>query len=362
MMFKHRTCVFMTVMVALAVLAGCSDDDPPTTPEPTTGTIVIEAPGFDAPMWILSGPDGYQLAGDGEREIADLEPGGYAIDWRTDQACLPPADMIGQLVAGETLTFSGVYAMPGTVRIEIEPWHLNVNWTLTGPVGFEQSGQDDWSSSWCRPGEYQVQWTMPGTWEVVSVESGPLVLAEEGEIVFRAEFSLPPTPLEPPTTPDNVMHNFVVTYGEERLEEFGEVLSEDFQFILKDHGSIIDYDEMMAITELMMTGQAGYGGIAFEGIEVNRLVGLEVWTETPAEDPDFGAFEGSYDRPYDVSFDFPVLGQSLTYQVRGLVVFYVMNEGTVDEPVYRIIGCTDNTNGLKATEASSWSAILTLFN
>ena len=74
------------------------------------GTITITPlpDGLDAP-WLLTGPDGYSLAGSGAETVEFLDPGDYTLDWGDLNLWSPPETSTQTLVAGGTLDFEGEY-------------------------------------------------------------------------------------------------------------------------------------------------------------------------------------------------------------------------------------------------------------
>jgi hypothetical protein len=109
----------LLALFSLPFFTGCDGDDP-VVPE-TVGTCVIDLDpdAIDAP-WFLLGPDSYQASGNGDAVLSDLNPGEYYVSFGPVAGWIPPPSTDATLVAGETLTFTGVYVeepglpFPGT--------------------------------------------------------------------------------------------------------------------------------------------------------------------------------------------------------------------------------------------------------
>lgn len=142
-------------------------------------------------------------------------------------------------------------------------------------------------------------------------------------------------------TLEQLIANFKTAYNERNIDYYQIVLSENYKFVAKDNAGDYNYTEDVEIHRKMFNGETGVGQIAIEDVSVISLVGVESWQETPSNDPHFGTAGESWFRPFDVAIDFSISGQSLTYQVRGLVIFYASREGEV----FKLLGQTDNTNG-----------------
>ena len=157
---------------------------------------------------------------------------------------------------------------------------------------------------------------------------------------------VPPAPELPPAVSANqLVANFETAYNERNIEYYREVMSEDYKFISVDGENDYDYATDISIHERMFNEVAGEGGIVFDDISVISINGVEVWQPIQSNDQHFGSFADGYYRPYDVSIDFNVAGQSLTYQVRGLVIFYVTTAMVDGEEIYYLLGQSDNTVG-----------------
>ncbi|MBD3222833.1 hypothetical protein GF314_16520 [bacterium] len=151
-----------------------------------------------------------------------------------------------------------------------------------------------------------------------------------------------------PDTADKLVANFDRYYSERNLERYREVLSDDYRFIAQD-GSEYNFDREIDVANKMFNEIEGQDGIAFSDITVEYLQPQGTWQPTPEDDPYFGGFSGSLKRPYDVFISFKVSGQALTYEVKGLVVFYVTKrEVEVDGAMvdmYELLGQQDETQG-----------------
>ena len=101
----------LTVVMAAVFLAGCSDDNGPTKPTKTTGTLEIEPVphGIDAP-WEISGPGGFSQTGRGDTIFTDMTAGDYELIWgEVSDYWTCPDPETKTLVANATVTFKGSY-------------------------------------------------------------------------------------------------------------------------------------------------------------------------------------------------------------------------------------------------------------
>jgi formylglycine-generating enzyme required for sulfatase activity len=91
------------------ILAGCGDDDGPTTPE-DKGTISIDqTPNILAGAgWSLVGPQ--NKTGSGDTTLTDMPTGTYTLTWDAVNGYGTPSGGTKTLASGETITFSGTYA------------------------------------------------------------------------------------------------------------------------------------------------------------------------------------------------------------------------------------------------------------
>lgn len=161
-----------------------------------------------------------------------------------------------------------------------------------------------------------------------------------------------PDPPAPPviecttaTSPDEAMAAFKTAYEGRSLDCYRELLSESYLFIPQDDQASYGYDIEIDIARKMFEGLEGENGFVIQDITIDLLDPQGVWTETPANDPNFGGLADSQYRNYIVDIKFAISGQNLILRVEGPVLYYVTNEGTEDEPDFKILGMVDATLG-----------------
>jgi len=147
-----------------------------------------------------------------------------------------------------------------------------------------------------------------------------------------------------PDTANKLVENFSIVYSDRNLDEYRKVLSEDYRFIAQD-GEEYNYDREISVADKMFNEVQGQDGIAFSDIQVEYLQPQGTWQPTPDDDPYFGGSSGSLYRPYDVFISFKVAGVALTYEVKGLVVFYVTSREVDGRERYELLGQQDSTQG-----------------
>jgi hypothetical protein len=168
-----------------------------------------------------------------------------------------------------------------------------------------------------------------------------------------------PPPPTGPTTPDEVMTAFLLTYGEGDLAGYEDLLDEDFRFVCGD-GSMVDRATELALTAPLFAGEAGEGGFAFSDVTIEYLQPQGLWEQVEAADPYFGDLDGVLRRAYDVFLSFRVDGQALIYQVQGLVIFYTRADG---DGFFWLVGIHELSDVVgKATEQHGWCEIRHLFD
>jgi uncharacterized protein (TIGR02145 family) len=147
-----------------------------------SGTIVIdpEPDALNAP-WSLVGPCSYSESGNGDQTLNDLNPGDYTITWEDVTGWITPSAEMKTLAAGATVTFSGTYVeepSTGTIVIDPEPDALNAPWSLSGPSGYNNSGNGDQTLNNLNPGDYTITWEDVTGWITPSGEIQTLVANE----------------------------------------------------------------------------------------------------------------------------------------------------------------------------------------
>lgn len=174
----------------LTLVAGCSDDDP-TDPVPETGKVQIDPnpDTLDAP-WSLTDPADEVTSDNGDATLFELEPGSYTIAWGDVAGWFTPAVETLELVAGETITFTGTYEEDiayGTVVIDAEPDGINAPWLLTGPEDYRNSSSGDLTLTELRPGGYEIVWGDVTGWTAPSGEVR--LLADNGIVTFQGVYT-----------------------------------------------------------------------------------------------------------------------------------------------------------------------------
>ncbi len=102
--------LFLLPLLALAIIAGCSDDDP-TGPTILANSVVIKANPDDVDFpWRLNLPDGGFVIGAGDSTFLQMSSGTYSIQWRSKSGYINvPADETKILTSGSFISFSGTY-------------------------------------------------------------------------------------------------------------------------------------------------------------------------------------------------------------------------------------------------------------
>jgi len=166
------------------------------------GTIQIFQTPADLPAagWSLTGPLGFAETGSGNATLTRVPVGDYTLSWAEVVAYTTPPDSTQTLEADGVITFSGTYEVAlGTIVINQTPDGLpGASWTLSGPLGYEETGSGDASLPYLPVGLYTLTWgavsgylkppaltlgvamnaatTFPGTY----VQVGNFVLCEGG--------------------------------------------------------------------------------------------------------------------------------------------------------------------------------------
>ncbi len=155
----------------------------------------------------------------------------------------------------------------------------------------------------------------------------------------------PPVEFEPAESPDQVMEKFVEIYGDKNLDFYRRLLSTNYLFIPQDDAGSYNFDTEIDIVDKMFNEIAGSNGFVISDIDVVQMDPQGVWTETPANDPNFGGLSGSQYRTYIVQIDFNISGQNLVLRVQGPVIYYVRAEQEEDQQVFKLLGMVDATYG-----------------
>ena len=158
--------------------------------ETDPGTIVIDpSPNNLNANWTLTGPNGYYNNDNGDQTLSDMEPGSYTIVWSPISGWITPSDDTQTLSEGGTISFQGVYveeSVTGTVIVNPTPDHINAPWSLSGPGGYNASGNGDETISDLDAGSYSINWGGVSGWETPSNSSQSL--PEGGTITFNGVY------------------------------------------------------------------------------------------------------------------------------------------------------------------------------
>jgi len=243
----------------------------------------------------------------------------------------------------------------GTIQI-VDTVGLDAPWSLAGPNEYEAAGTGSAELAGRPVGDYTITWGDVDDWETPPVET--LTLNGEEAIWFHGTYTLPPL-----YTGDQLMQHFKFTYTMRMLQEYGNLLSSDFEFVSQG-ADPYGYDTELAIANKMFNEIAGEGGTIIDRIEIDQLDPLGVWSSVPANDPDFGDFEGddAMYRPYAIQLRFYLQGQNLIQLVSGHATFYAIPQQNGGQTEFRLLGIKDLTFGGKATEEATWTNIKSQFD
>jgi hypothetical protein len=158
------------------------------------------------PAWSLDGPSGTHRSGTGATTIGSLPAGAYTATWGALNGYLAPLPSSGDLVAGTTLTLTGVYAplAPGTIHITCNgvagPWRLE--WD--GGSGF-LTGTGSQALAARPAGDYTIVWLALDGWFTPSPTSQAFTLPASGEATVTGTWSqMPPGTVQVDPNPDSV--------------------------------------------------------------------------------------------------------------------------------------------------------------
>ena len=342
------------LVLALALVPACSDDDDPTAPQ--SGTIAISTTPVLAAPWSLAGPDAFAEQGTGAAELTDLAPGDYTITWGAVDGYVTPSPQTGAVVAGQVRSFVGAYmeASLGALMVTTLPDTLPGPWAITGPAGYQHDGVGSALITDLEPGEYEV------TWERLPLWLAPAQLRMDVSAGDTTEF-LGEYAVITGVFPDWVMAIFVDSYQEMAIDAWAGVLSDDFLFVPADGSPAYGYDVEIAAMERLFGGEPGSNGMAISDIAMVQFDPQGIWEDTPDDDPHFGGHAGSQKRVYLMQMDFAVAGQNLVLRVQGPVIFYVKPESSVPGSHWQVLGIVDATYGGKSVESHSWTEVKALF-
>ena len=99
----------LILLIGLNGCGGDGDGNGGTAPSSTGRIVINPQPESIAAPWGITGPEGYSADGSGEIELSDMTPGSYSIVWGQVAGHDIPSGETKTLVAGRTITFTGIY-------------------------------------------------------------------------------------------------------------------------------------------------------------------------------------------------------------------------------------------------------------
>lgn len=265
----------------------------------------------------------------------------------------------------------------GTITIDAEPDGIGAPWQITGPAGFARSGADDATLDHLPAGEYTL------TWGAVPDYAGPdpaattQTLPAAGTVTFSGVY-VDPYPF--PDTPSQLMANFRKAYDEMDIDEYRDVLHEDFAFVFVDGSpvappnGVYTREEDLASTARMFSGEQGQdpGGEPKPGVlevELQSFDRLTDWMDVPLDDPHFpGSCMAIFDVRIVLYLDTP---SNNTITIDSLQYFHVVSAAGEQRNSqaglrYYLAGqrdvvIEDPTPPFLANEEMSWGSVKTLY-
>ncbi len=244
----------------------------------------------------------------------------------------------------------------GSIRITTTPEFLPADWELVGPEGFETTGRGHELLERVRPGSYTI------TWSDMPLQSTPPPETREvavGETVsFHGDYTL-----DGPDHGDELMLRFEQCHEYRSYDAYDLIVDEEFRFIPQGGVDPWGRDVEMDIMLRMFSEIAGDGGLVVAHMSVDQLDPVGIWTQTPPNDPYFGAFtDDSMYRTYDMELHVVMAGVGLVYRIEGSARFYAIGREENGRQRWRLLGVVDQTIGEKATETMSWTQLKLLFD
>jgi len=261
--------------------------------------------------------------------------------------------LLGLGLAGCSDDDSPLVPQAGTINIVIEDGRA-LDWVLSGPGDYEIRGNGSRVLESPGPGRYTIVWEARPGWVTRPLETKTLGL--DGPIYFYGSQHL-----QQIHTATDAVVRFQTAYHESDFELFETILSQDFIFIQTDRDTY-DLDAELALTSKMFSGLEGNDGLVISDINVGLFQPMDAWGAIAENDPDFGYSTGILSRPYAVMIDFVVQGQGLILRSTGMTTFYAINEGSMQVPIYKIIGIKDDTEAGKAIEMVTWTMLKAQFD
>jgi formylglycine-generating enzyme required for sulfatase activity len=131
---KTRLALLTLCAIITTVMVGCDEDQ--VSPNPGQGTIIVnpEPASLNAP-WIIEGPQGNRLSGNGAQTLTELAEGQYTVIWESVAGWISPSSSTEILARKGTVTFSGNYEedptyLPGHVLVPPHSVPLPATFTM----------------------------------------------------------------------------------------------------------------------------------------------------------------------------------------------------------------------------------------
>lgn len=163
-------------------------------------------------------------------------------------------------------------------------------------------------------------------------------------------------------TPDEMMSAFEQAYGDMDIEDYQEILGDDFKFIFTNN-DIWERGDDIASTTNMFAGGQGTNGIAVVGIEIQTMIRQDAWTAMAS---DHTYFPDSVRATYQVRIVFRLEGGTNTITIDCDQFFYaapveIESEGGAKETCYKLVGQQDVASGGWKNDSMSWGAVKALY-
>ncbi len=196
--------LLLILCVGLAWLAGCSTEYPELTgviaidatpdtlfaPTPDSLALFLAAGDTFYPGWTLTGPEGYTLAGEGDRTLEELTPGDYTITWTDVSGWVTPIPEAKNLTGAGSIIFLGDYSGDwGTVDVNPQPVGVTGGWELAGPDGIFRHGTEAKTYLEMPSGQYEITWLEASGWVTPAAASDSL--PPGGAITFTGQYLQP---------------------------------------------------------------------------------------------------------------------------------------------------------------------------
>jgi formylglycine-generating enzyme required for sulfatase activity len=229
--------------------------------------------------WTLTGPEGYETSGVGDRTLTGLAPGDYELIWAALDDWNAEAD-----TSTYVLTFFGMivtreYELPAeAILINPEPNEIDAQWTITGPNSFSQTGNGDFvlADAWPTGVDdeepsvpYTIVYGEVADW--VTPDSQTLELARGGSLEFSGTYTLTTGSATINAEPNSLDAGWTLV-GPNDVSRSGTGDAELFDLAVGEYSLFWDdvrsWNTPGTETEML----AGSGTLAFSGIYVPTLV------------------------------------------------------------------------------------------